>query len=262
MFRKDMGARMDWSPKMIAGCALRQQNILRVAARLVCEGGSLLYSTCTFNPDENEEVILDLLAKFPEYQVVPLPQFPGFMPGQPAWVSKLEGQPDQRASLVGAARLFPHYLRGEGHFICRLVRGKFDGHDGLHRSRDRGREYFLLEMDRSQRDLWETFSGEVINHHFEEEKLGIRGERLYYTPQDIPSWGSLRVVHPGIWLGTFKKDRFEPAHPLSLFLDKGKGKKVINFSPGEPRLVSYLQGNTFQDAGDDTEHDSRRYAEP
>jgi NOL1/NOP2/sun family putative RNA methylase len=250
MFRKDMGARMDWSPKMVAGCAQRQVNILGVAAKLVCEGGMLLYSTCTFNPEENEEVILNLLGEFPEYRVFPLPQFPGFMPGQPGWISNLECDQDRKASLVGAVRLFPHRVMGEGHFICCLQRGFVDGESRVHRFLNRGRELSLQEMDIKQGDLWNEFSAQVLNHRFEDDRLRIRGERLYYTPRDMPQWGSLRVVHPGIWLGTFKKDRFEPAHPLALFLDKSKVNKMIDLPGGDPRLQSYLQGGIIQDPGE------------
>ncbi len=118
MFRKDYGARLDWSPDMVAGCALRQRNILRVAARLVRPGGQLLYSTCTFAPEEDEGAISNLLEEHPEYQVVPLPQLPGFMPGRPDWLGTgLKGK-----GLEGAVRLFPHRLSGEGHFICLLKR--------------------------------------------------------------------------------------------------------------------------------------------
>ena len=88
MFRKDMGARRDWSEEMVAGCAIRQRNILRVAAKLVRPGGYLLYSTCTFAPEEDEQVISTLLDEFPEYEVWPLEGFPGFMRGRPDWIGK------------------------------------------------------------------------------------------------------------------------------------------------------------------------------
>jgi NOL1/NOP2/fmu family ribosome biogenesis protein len=250
MFRKDMSARMDWSPKMVAGCAQRQVNILRVAAHLVREGGTLLYSTCTFNPEENEAVILNMLAEFPEYQVSPLPQFPGFMPGQPGWLYKMEADVDSKASLVGAVRLFPHRVMGEGHFICCLQHGKVGGNTSFHQYRNRSRELSLQEMDRMQGVLWDGFSSEILNHQFEVERLRIRGERLYFTPRDMPQVGSLRVVHPGLWLGTFKKDRFEPAQPLALFLGKSKITKSMDFQVGDPSLHSYLQGGTIQDPGD------------
>ena len=150
MFRKDAGARLDWSVKMIEGCAERQISILKVAAQLVLPGGTLLYSTCTFNPEENEEVILKFLREFPMFQVAHLHQYPGFVPGQPGWVSSIDDEEDRVKSLAGAVRLFPHRLPGEGHFICSLIRST-DGNVGRMNS-FRGRELVshLQEMSSDQ----------------------------------------------------------------------------------------------------------------
>jgi len=93
------------------------------------------------------------------------------------------------------------------------------------------------------------------------ERLRVWGERLYFTPEELPDLGhpstgsrqarpansgqGLRVVHPGIWLGTFKKGRFEPAHPLALFLKADGARNVTNFPPDDPRLAAYLRGETL-----------------
>ncbi len=126
MFRKDMGARQDWSEGMVAGCAVRQTNILRVAAHLVRPGGYLLYSTCTFAPEEDEAVADRFLQEHPDFEIKVLPQLPGFMPGQPEWVraatGSLENNTAVNDALRGAARLFPHRVAGEGHFACLMVR--------------------------------------------------------------------------------------------------------------------------------------------
>ena len=125
MFRKDMGARLDWSEEMVAGCAIRQTNILRVAAHLVRPGGHLLYSTCTFAPEEDEAVVARFIQEHPDFEVEALPQLPGFMPGHPEWlwfnkISKIAWE--EMNSLSGAVRLFPHRVIGEGHFACLMKR--------------------------------------------------------------------------------------------------------------------------------------------
>jgi NOL1/NOP2/sun family putative RNA methylase len=99
MFRKDMGARLDWSEEMVAGCAVRQTNILRVAAHLVRPGGRLLYSTCTFAPEEDEAVMALFLKEHPDFEVEALPQLTGFMPGRPEW-SKASAQMQELAGAV------------------------------------------------------------------------------------------------------------------------------------------------------------------
>ena len=250
MFRKDMGARRDWSPEMVAGCAVRQRAILRVAAKLVRPGGYLLYSTCTFAPEEDEEVIADLLSskKGPaQFEVARLPQLPGFMPGRPDWMQA--GQAGgMYAQLSGAVRLFPHRVGGDGHFACLLQRS---GSSDLEADWSPDR---LAEPTKEQARLWQEFSGEVLQADIPAGRLRTRAERLYFIPEGLPDFGSLRVLHPGIWLGTFKKDRFEPAHPLALYLRPGQAKNELMLASaeaGERRspLQAYLRGETIPSQG-------------
>ncbi len=247
MFRKDMGARLDWSPEMVTGCAVRQGNILRVAAKLVRPGGSLLYSTCTFAPEENEGVIAQFLEGHPEFEVETLPQLPGFTPGKPEWVEEKNKKQKTKESLTGAVRLFPHRVAGEGHFICRLKRdGKGEGR--------RGREARLPGMNRLQAELWGTFAQEVLSVDFPADRLRVRGERLYLVPEEMLDFGNLRVVHPGVWLGTFKTGRFEQAHPLALYLKRGQARNLLDLQTGEkgghrPPLQAYLRGESLPSEG-------------
>lgn len=237
MFRKDMGARADWSPEMVAGCSVRQKNILHVAAKLVRPGGHLLYSTCTFAPEEDEGVIAQLLEDFPDFEVVSLPQFAGFMPGQPGWLSAAA-----KPELSGAVRLFPHRLNGEGHFACLLQRAG-----------DPEPEYYPSNAARPGRKtekpdlrLWRSFAADVLAVELDENRLKVAGERLYYVPDTTPDFGRLRIVHGGVWLGSFKKERFEPAHPLALFLKPGQAKNVFALSAGSRELAAYLRGETLE----------------
>jgi NOL1/NOP2/sun family putative RNA methylase len=231
MFRKDMGARADWSLEMVAGCAVRQKNILHVAAKLVRPGGCLLYSTCTFAPEEDEGVIARLIDDFPDFEVVQLPIFPGFVPGKPEWANA-------RASLSGAVRLFPHRVNGEGHFVCLLKRK-----DGT--VRDRVGVAWFSDLPKPLAGLWRGFATDVLGVELDEERLRVSGERLYYTPPLTPDFGRLRTVHPGVWLGSFKKDRFEPAHPLALFLKTGQAKNTQDLPADSRELGAYLRGETL-----------------
>lgn len=254
MFRKDMGARRDWSLEMVAGCAIRQRNILRLAARLVRPGGYLLYSTCTFAPEEDEQVISNLLDEFPEYEVERLPDLPGFERGRPGWGGKNEKQKTKNG-LAGAVRLFPHRVKGDGHFLCLMRRG------GEAQGQGRWRGDILAHPSHAQERLWQAFNNEVLNTNFGPDRLRVRGERLYYVPEELPDFGSLRVLHPGVWLGTFKKERFEPAHPMALFLRPGQAKNVLDLSSneegerprkagtGRPPLQAYLGGESLLSDG-------------
>ena len=231
MFRKDMGARADWSEEMVAGCAVRQKNIMHVAARLVRPGGFLLYSTCTFAPEEDEAVIDRLLDDFPFFEVLQLPHYPGFTSGKPGWINA-------DPSLEGAVRLFPHQLEGEGHFACLLRRTDGEAPGKVRDARSTG-------MTKQARALWQGFSSEVLTLELDEDRLQISGERLYYLPEPKPDFGRLRIVHPGVWLGTLKKDRFEPAHPLALFLKPGQARNFIDLPLESRELAAYLRGESL-----------------
>ncbi len=234
MFRKDMRARRDWSPEMVQGCALRQQNILHTAARLVRAGGYLLYSTCTFAPEENEAVLAHFLAAHADFSLVDLPAYPGFAPGQPEWLGLSH-------ELKKAVRLWPHLLEGDGHFVA-CLRRSHRADVGAKAPEDDGR---FRPPDRAQRALWLAFQDEHLLHRLPEERLVVRGTRLYLRPPLWDGLGNLRVVHPGVWLGTFKTRRFEPAHPLALFLRAEQAQHVCNFSSDSPQLQAYLRGEVL-----------------
>ncbi|NUM48639.1 MAG: RsmB/NOP family class I SAM-dependent RNA methyltransferase, partial [Anaerolineales bacterium] len=119
MFRKTPDAIRDWSPEFVAGCAMRQTNILDTAAQLVRPGGWLCYATCTFAPEENEHVIARFLASHPEFALVSPPQRPGFTPTSPSAPVPLFSPPPSSLTTI---RLFPHRAPGEGHFIALLQR--------------------------------------------------------------------------------------------------------------------------------------------
>ena len=240
MFRKDMGARLDWSEEMVAGCAVRQGNILRVAARLVRPGGYLLYSTCTFAPEEDEGAIAQLMDEFPEFEVVKLPQLNGFMPGRPGW---LAGMKEDERGLDGAVRLFPHRVRGEGHFACLLRKA------GAWENLPVGRVDRFLAPNKAQIGFWRDFVSAVLHVNLAEARLRAMGERLYYVPDEMADFGRLRVPSPGIWLGSLKKDRFEPAHPLALFLKPGQAKNCVDFAAGSRETAAYLRGETLESEG-------------
>jgi 16S rRNA C967 or C1407 C5-methylase (RsmB/RsmF family)/NOL1/NOP2/fmu family ribosome biogenesis protein len=251
MFRKDMGARRDWSPEMVAGCAIRQRNILRVAAKLVRPGGYLLYSTCTFAPEEDEAVVNGLINEQTEFEVVALPQLAGFTPGRPDWVGEKENKKQAtNEGLRGAARLFPHRVNGDGHFICMLKRtGATDFIADWQPDR-------LANLSIAQTRLWQEFAGQVLRIDLPPDRLRVRAERLYFIPAELPNFGSIRVLHPGVWLGTFKKERFEPAHPLALFLHPGQAQRVLDLpsmDTGPQRrspLRAYLSGETIPSDGE------------
>ena len=132
MFRKKEEARFHWSEAHVAGCAIRQQDILNSAAELLRPGGRLVYATCTFAPEENEGSVWRFLQSHPDFELIEPTWRPGFMAGRPEWAEwpkeesgewRVEsGEVDARMSLDRTVRLWPHKVQGEGHFVAVMQR--------------------------------------------------------------------------------------------------------------------------------------------
>ncbi|MBJ6359869.1 RsmB/NOP family class I SAM-dependent RNA methyltransferase [Paenibacillus sp. GCM10012307] len=141
MFRKDESMIRQWERHSVERCSLMQHDILRHAVRMLAPGGRLVYSTCTFSPEENEDQIASLLLDHPELTVYAVPLRYGWSSGRPEWTAAASGSETTRkaaAQVAGTVRLWPHHVQGEGHYAAVLERrpttepgrSDVDGHTG------------------------------------------------------------------------------------------------------------------------------------
>ena len=188
MFRKEEAAVTDWSEDTVEMCARRQREILHNGAALVRPGGRLVYSTCTFAPQENEEAIDTFLKEHPDFYPEQA-QAPWFTPGE-----------------NGSFRLWPHKLLGEGHFAA-----------VLRRKGDAPKESPDAAAGEKLPKEWLDFAAD-LHIRLPEGKAVTFGQSLYWVNKDLPILKGLKVERPGLELGTVKKGRFEPSHALALWL--------------------------------------------
>ncbi|WP_340401405.1 RsmB/NOP family class I SAM-dependent RNA methyltransferase [Paenibacillus sp. FSL H8-0079] len=125
MFRKDEDMVKSWEHHSVEKCVLMQRDILETAARLLAPGGTIVYSTCTFAPEENEAMIAEFLNVNRDFIVMDIPEETGFAPGRPEWVRQMMPEKAEETEAVldqtrGTARLWPHLLEGEGHYVAVL----------------------------------------------------------------------------------------------------------------------------------------------
>lgn len=244
MFRKSDDALAMWSTATVARCALRQRALLGEAAALVKPGGVLVYSTCTFAPEENEGAVAAFLRAHPEFTLAPL-TLPGAAPGRPDWAAD-----EADASLAHAARFWPHRAPGEGHFVARLHRAP----EGTPPSGARAPRR-PPALPRPVRDAWEAFCRDTFRAAppFADRALELQGERLVALPEAAPEGRGLRVLRSGLWLGTPKKGRFEPSHSLALALppEAVAAARQLELAPEDPRLGSYRRGEVVESSGED-----------
>ena len=212
MFRKEEAAVTDWSQETVEMCAARQAEILDNAAKLLKPGGRLVYSTCTFAPEEDEEAVAAFLARHPEFAPEAV-DAPWFTPGPQA-----------------TYRMWPHKLLGEGHFGA--VLRKLEGEE----------TEIPLEKGKPLPKPWLSFAKEAgVNLP---EGIGLCfGDRLYLAPLGTPALPGLRVLRAGLELGTLKKDRIDPAHALALW---GKDfAQSVDFAADGPEIQAYLHGEVL-----------------
>ena len=264
MFRKNEGACDEWSPENVELCGQRQDEILDCAAEMLRYGGRLVYSTCTFAPTENEGSILRFLGRHPEFSVVEMPQAAAlFSPGRPEWVeNRTEEKGESACGSVGGTtdaeqdseiaktlRLWPHRIKGEGHYAAVLVKAK-DVPEGYVERQDKTPARYGLQTGISERELGEypAFAKEFLHTKLSGEYLKF-GDNLYLMPKDMPALKGLKVLRPGLHLGTMKKGRFEPSHALALTLAPEDVVNVWDMSSQDRTLWNYLDGQTFSADG-------------
>jgi NOL1/NOP2/sun family putative RNA methylase len=243
MFRKSEAARLDWSPALVESCARRQSQLIEQAARLVRPGGSLLYTTCTFSAEEDEGVIAAFIESHPEFELQEITHQGGFASGYTAW--NYGRQPvDLGMDMEQVVRLYPHRIRGEGHFLALLRR--MDGETA------RSPRYQPDPTPTPQaRRLLKQFSSASLSAWSDEGRLAQHGSYLYKIHPQCPDLKGLHVIHPGLWLGTLKVNRFEPSQALAMILKPGEALRVMQLD--EDETVGYLQGKALpapqQEAG-------------
>ena len=243
MFRKNPEAYAEWSPEAVRGCAGRQLEILGQAARMLKPGGRLAYSTCTFSPEENEGTIGRFLETHPSFSLLPV-DTPWFSDAVPAW-----GNGDPHLAL--AKRLWPQRLRGEGHFAALLQKedaGEEAPADAVPAGRKKERKNAAesgLRPDKKRRQQLEDFRKDLLAAGLPEGETICFGEQVFLLPGGCPSLAGLRVLRPGLQLGTFQRDRLEPAHALAPWLIPEEAARRAELTPEDPRAEAWLRGEGF-----------------
>jgi NOL1/NOP2/fmu family ribosome biogenesis protein len=98
--------------------------------------------------------------------------------------------------------------------------------------------------------LWQVFREQTLTVDFPTERFTVFGERLYLMPEDMPDMRGLRVALPGVRMGTFKKERFEPSHSLALFLHPGQAKAEMALSKDSREVTVFMRGESIPSSGD------------
>lgn len=241
MFRKDDFAIEDWSQDKVDECVAIQRQLIRDAYQMLRAGGMIIYSTCTFTRQENEAIIEDFLGDYPD------------------------------ANLLDMDRIWPHRDRGEGHFCARITKKAdkqgdqeaqdsdllaFDKDSYRDSSRESAKKSKKKQKSKAKSNrknqeylgLYEDFATDYLIdgglRKLLEPGLVVKEERLHYQPLDYDLRG-LKVLRSGLFVGEFKKNRFEPAHSLAMALKPSDVKNTIDFANDSNEIRAYLRGESI-----------------
>lgn len=229
MFRKNPDAMDYWNLDYPVECAKRQREILIEANKMLKPGGELIYSTCTFAPEEDEQIIAWLVDNF-DYSIDVINKTDNMNDGRPEWANN---NPD----LQNCVRLFPHNFNGEGHFIAKLTKSNSEIKS------KKLKPFKLTQLSKEQTELLNEFINLTFKTSPKFTNLVCFGDELFALPNEVPDLSKIKISRLGLHLGTFKKKRFEPSYALSLAVKPDQISKILPIS--EEEWQKYVHGETL-----------------
>lgn len=227
MFRKEPQAVTEWSIEHTISCGERQKHILDCAFKMLRSGGYLVYSTCTFAPEENEKICAYILENHNAELIAP-ENLDMLSHGRTEWS-------DSEFDMDNTRRIFPHKNKGEGHFIA-----LFHSLDEKTPREIKVKKTVKSDSEKLYREFEKEFLNVTLNGEF-----CLFGEQLYLKPKNIDI-DKIKTVRAGIPLGVCRKGRFEPSWALCLALTKNDIKNTLDFRADSEKLKSYMMGQTLE----------------
>lgn len=247
MFRKSNSMITAWSDDKNESFAKLQREIVSYAVDMLKPGGKLVYSTCTFSPMENEQSVEYMLSLDERLSLCEIDRWEEFDEGHPEWGST------NNDDLKKCVRLWPHRLKGEGHFVCLVKKG-----DEADKRADAGsidvydkevyeKGSYKIRASKLPDEITEFFKG--VNYTFDFSRFEISQDKLYYIPECFPEVKGLRILRCGLYVGEIKKNRFEPSQAFAMSLSGNDYENTVKLSCDDIRVTKYLKGETIEAEG-------------
>jgi 16S rRNA C967 or C1407 C5-methylase (RsmB/RsmF family)/NOL1/NOP2/fmu family ribosome biogenesis protein len=220
MFRKDSHAIDAWSVEHVHMCAVRQSILLDAATKLLKPGGTIIYSTCTFSPEENEQLIQTFIQNNPVFQVITHP---------------LQSMFDATTTHGIGVKLWPHQIEGEGHYVVILQ------HQGMLEPSMK----FQHRMRNPMPSEWRQFANQTLTNHRVEPNFMLEN-RFFMIPNRYAFHPALHTLRAGVFLGDIDKKYFYPSHHLAHVLTSRDVQRCVDFSSNDLQLFAYMRGEEIQ----------------
>ncbi|MCE2151492.1 RsmF rRNA methyltransferase first C-terminal domain-containing protein [Streptococcus thermophilus] len=217
MFRKDPDAIQYWHKDYPSELAQLQKDILADGLKMLAPGGQLVYSTCTWSPEENEGVVAWILENYPDLELVTIPKLNGMSDG---------------IDFPETARMYPHHFKGEGQFVAKFQDKRMPEQSCIKEGK--------TNLNKEQKQLWDDF----VKKHLKlplDGLLQVFGDNLYLLPRGLPDLSKVKIARNGLHLGIFKKKRFEPSFALGIALTSDEVVSSIELT--QKQFAQYASGN-------------------
>jgi len=217
MFRKDPDAIQYWHKEYPSELAQLQKDILSDGLKMLAPGGQLVYSTCTWSPEENEGVVAWILENYPDLELVEIPKWNGMSDG---------------IDFPETARMYPHHFKGEGQFVAKFQDKRIPEQIRIKEGKS--------NLNKEQKQLWEDFAKKHLKTDLD-GLLQVFGDNLYLLPKGLPDLSKVKIARNGLHLGVFKKKRFEPSFALGIALTSDEVVSSIELT--QDQFAQYVSGN-------------------
>ena len=223
MFRKDDTAIAEWSVKNVKMCAERQAQILENAAKLLKDGGYIIYATCTFSLEENEMTVDNFLQNHPEFEILPVKDDVKKVTADGILFDGCKNK-----NITYARRFYPHISKGEGQFMAVLHNKNPKTETVKHPPKQQKVDPIVFE-----------FLKDSLTEYNKENVKMYNGNPVFLTPDFEVKDGVAFCA--GITVGEIRKNYILPHHQF--FMGMGKYfKRKIQLSADSEEIQKYLHG--------------------
>jgi NOL1/NOP2/fmu family ribosome biogenesis protein len=225
MFRKEEVAREDWSEDAVKMCAARQLSIVREAWQSLKDGGLFIYSTCTFNNEEDEGVLQAFIDEMGEV----------FEPSQSVDIDDNWGVVRGEVGAFQTFRFFPHKTDSEGLFVA-VVRKA----ESTTQRTPKARKKIMQEVDKTSRKELSHWLNEAEQHTFMMVADTIYAYRTEQFKAVQALSEGLTAIYSGVAMGQIFKGKLKPDWALSQYVGLNR-KAVAVVELDEERALDYLR---------------------
>ena len=217
MFRKDPDVISHWSPRIVSSCAERQREILENIWPALKPGGQLIYSTCTYNRQENEDIVQWMLDQYPgdvKIEALNFPEEWGLTPGDTQGYDP---------GMIHTYHAYLHKVKGEGFFLASLKKSESASNDALSRKKSKKSRKGRPQETRKRQELSpkalktaKTFLADSFDVELQVDQDEIEAWPMNFASDIGLLKSKLNVFKAGTQVGKGNRDQFIPHHDLAM----------------------------------------------